>query len=424
MKQKKNKLNWWSILHTVNTGLLIFCTIPSLAQTISSAEPKEWTLLVFMNGHNSLEQFTYSDMKEMEEVGSSDKLNLIVLRDLKSNKISTKMYYVEKGKSTVVYDHKKNIDMGDWKNVVEFFKYVKEHYPAKNYFLDIWNHGGGWKLLKEKGPITRGISTDDGTGHTISTVQLGETLRQIRKLNNDKKIEILGMDACLMQMAEVAYQVRDGAEYIAASEEVEPGDGWAYQGFLGALASHPFMSPVELATAVESEYVRSYNNGSQGKSTVQGSVIATQKLSEAKAALAEYVQIAKELAPSQLKSFQDSVRQTQQFDDDDYKDLIHFLGLAKQKIRDASFERASNQALLAIQSSVVANFVVGSQLKNSYGLSIWIPNTAQYNNKKKDYQNLDWTNDTQWNQLIEKIAIAPKYTNSVIENPAGGNSPR
>jgi hypothetical protein len=39
-------------------------------------------------------------------------------------------------------------------------------------------------------------------------------------------LSIIGADACLMGMLEVAYEWKDRASFFVASEEIEPGDGW------------------------------------------------------------------------------------------------------------------------------------------------------------------------------------------------------
>jgi hypothetical protein len=53
------------------------------------------------------------------------------------------------------------------------------------------------------------------------------------------RIDIVGFDACLMGSLEVAAVVAPYARYMIASEELEPGEGWSYDGF------------TYLATAVE-----------------------------------------------------------------------------------------------------------------------------------------------------------------------------
>src|SRR3989339_1466776 len=123
-----------------------------------------------------------------------------------------------------------NVDMGDYKRVVDFVAWAKTNYPAKRYMLIIWNHGSGW--MDPKGS-PKGISFDDETGNYIRTPQIGLILKEAGK------VDILAFDACLMQMAEVAYEVKDNAQVIVGSEETVPGLGYPYGLFLGAMAKRP-----------------------------------------------------------------------------------------------------------------------------------------------------------------------------------------
>jgi len=44
----------------------------------TSKEDKEWTVMVYLNAKNNLERFGIKDVNEMEMVGSSDKVNIVV----------------------------------------------------------------------------------------------------------------------------------------------------------------------------------------------------------------------------------------------------------------------------------------------------------------------------------------------------------
>ena len=48
------------------------------------------------------------------------------------------------------------------------------------------------------------------------------------KRETGREIDLLGFDACLMNMLEVALSTPGTARFIVGSEELEPGDGWPY----------------------------------------------------------------------------------------------------------------------------------------------------------------------------------------------------
>ena len=377
-------------------------TIQLVLPSLAAAAPaeKEWSIMVFLNGDNNLDSFGTKDMKEMEKVGSDANVNIIVLRDTNSTAITSKIYYVEKGKSTAVKDYKSNIDMGDWHNMVDFFKYVKENYPAKRYLMDIWNHGSGWKF-KNADPLTRGISYDDHSGNHISTPQLREAFGQMKDYNDGRNIDILGMDACLMQMAEVAYEVKDSVDVVVGSEQTEPGDGWPYDKFLEPLVLKPTMDAAELGTVLESEYTKSYNGGSQGTQPAQGSVVSTAKLVSALGAFDEYLDLLIALVPANKSAISSAVSATQKYYYSDYKDIQHFVALLKDGIKTEQFQAASDKLLAQFGEAVIANFVVGSGLGNSKGFSIWLPDKSQYGSKKALYSELKWVADTKWETFLE-----------------------
>ena len=58
-----------------------------------------------------------------------------------------------------------------------------------------------------------------------------------------QKVDILAFDACLMQMLEVSYAVKDHVDIMLASEDIEPGEGWAYYESMAPIAANPEMGP-------------------------------------------------------------------------------------------------------------------------------------------------------------------------------------
>jgi hypothetical protein len=71
---------------------------------------------------------------------------------------------------------------------------------------------------------TRSIASDDMTGNALDMIELHNALRKAG-FTNSKKISVLGFDACLMNLVEVAYEMSTHAKYLVGSEELEPGDG-------------------------------------------------------------------------------------------------------------------------------------------------------------------------------------------------------
>ena len=241
-----------------------------------------WTVMVYVNAKNNLEKFGLGDVNEMEKVGSTDKVKIAVELGRISGYDSSdgdwkgqRRYIIKKDNDTgkitspVLQDIPK-ADMGDWKHLVDFVAWAKKNAPAQHYMLVVWNHGSGWdKAHRASGIVINGISYDDETGNHMSTPDLGQALAAMGKT------DIYASDACLMAMAEVAYQIKDYTDYIVGSEETEPGDGYTYDTLLGPLAAKPTMASLELAKLAAQAYTAHYSQSGEGatQSAVQSATL-------------------------------------------------------------------------------------------------------------------------------------------------------
>ena len=101
--------------------------------------PAEWTWIVYLAGDNNLQGAGDDDLKEMQEVGSSEHLNLIVQFDTEVK--GTTRYRVDKGGLTTI-EEMPGVDTGDPKVLAEFISWTIAKYPARRYLVDIWNAKG------------------------------------------------------------------------------------------------------------------------------------------------------------------------------------------------------------------------------------------------------------------------------------------
>jgi len=80
------------------------------------------------------------------------------------------------------------------------------------------------------------IAFDDSSLDFLDNAKLQQAFREAEEQTR-QKVSLIGMDACLMSMVEVAYQLRANANYMVGSQEVEPLSGWPYTAILGSLTS-------------------------------------------------------------------------------------------------------------------------------------------------------------------------------------------
>ena len=207
--------------------VLAFAAAPAYAD--ENTEPgrpalKEWTILVFLNGHNDLDSYGAMNVNAMERVGSSPGVNIVV-QWASLDFSTTKRILVQKDNdeanvtSPMVHDPGLQ-DMGDYRSLVNFVRWAKENYPAKHYFIDVWNHGSGWhkRFPGASRAPDKDISFDDRFDSHITTKELGQAMAEIKTVLG-QKVDIYGSDACLMAMAEVAGEMVDSVRVFIGAEE-------------------------------------------------------------------------------------------------------------------------------------------------------------------------------------------------------------
>ena len=357
----------------------------------SSKVDKEWTIMVYVNGKNNLEPYALKDMNEMEKIGSTDKVNVVTETGLISGYgtlpwTGTARFLIKKDADTnkvtsPILQNLGKSDMGDYKNVVAFVKWAQTNYPAKHYMLVVWNHGAGW--IKSRSPeVTKGISYDDETGNHINTPQMGLMMKAIGK------IDVYGSDACLMQMPEVDYEIKDFVDYIVGSEETEPGDGYTYDLLLGPLVKNPTMSSMELGKLAVNAYADHY--GTQDHTQ---SLVSSAKLNGLVAPVNAFVKAA--MAANEKALIKTAMSGAQAYAYAENKDLWHFLSLYSASSKDANVKAAAKALQTYLTGDLVLLNRVNANYSDSHGLAIYMPN---YTNSS--YNALAWASASQWDEFI------------------------
>ena len=200
---------------------------------LKSNPEKDLTIMVYMVGSDleSNGKAASRDIIEMCESGLTNKnVNLVVYTggaktwwiNVPAN-CNNYLVYNGGGDFNIYSDQEKN--MGEADTLSGFMNEVKSKYPAKDYALICWDHGGGPlmgygldELYKDPDGV---IDTDHLTLDEMSSA-LSESGF------NTKKLKFIGFDACLMSSIEVAEMCSNYAETLIASPETEPGSGWDY----------------------------------------------------------------------------------------------------------------------------------------------------------------------------------------------------
>jgi hypothetical protein len=251
---------------------------------------REWTVLVFMNGKNSLEADALDNFHSMAEIGSSEQVTFLAELGRPAKRHYTKAdggwsgvyrFYLKKSTLPTPKEAEMNVaaagestDMGKPEALSSFIRWGKLKYPARRYMLVIWNHGQGWRfelarnssarLLSPRAPSSsaplggfRAVSQDDDTGSILFNREIQDV---VMKEFGPKGLSVLGFDACLMAMAESAYAFAPSTEVLVSSEELEPASGWHYSKWMNQLTSNPTMSNADLGRVIVEMYRAQYGN--------------------------------------------------------------------------------------------------------------------------------------------------------------------
>ncbi len=419
--------------------------------TSKAATARNWTIMVYLAGDNNLDSAGVVDLNEMKTVGTSDKIAVLAQFDRAGNKEATTRYCLKKG-TPLAGDAVQTLgetNTGDPKVLGDFVTWGVTNYPANHYLLVLWNHGAGWDdanlyqgdvfsgatppVSRKNQPVTtrgadagakpiafaqaragvsrtkralfrttvetavkqRGIAFDDQAQDFLDNVELKKVMTTIKK-KLKRKIDILGMDACLMSMLEVYYQMRDIAEFSVGSEESEPGEGWPYDRILKALAAKPAMTPAELSKTIVSQYLASYKaTDSVTQSAVNLSVL--KPLATAVSGLATVLKSV--LTDTASRTALINARaQVQEYSRpyDDYCDLLDLCDLIDKGITNPAVKAACNAVRQAAATAIVASGYKGTAVDNSRGISIYFPKRSL----SPLYKTLDFTKQSSWDEFL------------------------
>ena len=210
------------------------------------------TVMVYMCGTDleSKAGMATADLQEMLDAEISDKVNVIVetggASQWQNNVISNQANQIYRVTGQGLQQVVKNFgrkSMVSSSTLAEFIQYCTAHYPADRYLLVMWDHGGG---------SLNGYGYDQLYPNTSMTLdKIGTALR-----SGGCRFDVVGFDACLMATLENAIVLEPYADYMIASEEVEPGTGWYYTGWLSALSRNTSLPTTDLGKVVIDDYVK------------------------------------------------------------------------------------------------------------------------------------------------------------------------
>jgi len=345
----------------------------------------QWTYMVYMGADNNLSPAGIQDLNEMETVGSTRDLAIVVQAEFSSQysqgvPTDTRRFLVQNDNDTGSVNLGAgtsigNVDMGKPETLKAFIQWAAQNYPAEHYVLVIWDHGAGWKesSLGISSKIYRGAVQDETSGSFMSLPDLAKAVKEA-----GVQMDVINFDSCLMAMYEVAYEFKGLVSYMVFSEESEPGAGDPYDTILGDLKKNTGMTAQTLAQTIVEKFDASYANDGREKTTK--SAIDMSKIE------ALHVKI-KELAATlsgdsaAAVTVQAAQGNTKVYAYESNHDLYDFCSYLNQKLAGTA-QTVTGEIMTLVDDMVIANKTnPDADAGSNHGLAIYIPKADQTNNE-------------------------------------------
>ncbi len=196
----------------------------------SKADPGYCTVLVYMDGSDLESDYgmAASDLQEMQEaVAKIDhegrQIHIVVEAggspQWQYEPMQDKQYgrFCITGQGVSEVEELVPRDMGRPDTLTDFIRYGTQSYPAEHYGLICWNHGAGQ---------IEGFGND--VNFEESSLSIDELHSALAHAALPSPFDFIGMDACLMGNLELVCTLQKNADYLIASEELEPQYGYDY----------------------------------------------------------------------------------------------------------------------------------------------------------------------------------------------------
>jgi hypothetical protein len=359
---------------------------------ITTPHRKARSLLLYIAGDNDLSDAGLRDISELCEEGSAPNVHVGVEIDTRGEYSGSIRYEITEpdfeGKAhRTVIERLQESDSGKPRTLMSFINWGMKRFPAEETALVIGGHGDGFRRRR------RSIALDEG-GSALDMPEIEYVFKRC-KIGDKNKLGILGFDACLMGMLDIAYHFSNYTRILVGSQEVEPGDGWPYEKVLQHLKHSQSIECA--AKGIINSYIRHYvaeavTNVTQSAIDLSKTRSAMQALSALGHGLSNYLKNS-DNNPEYLQRLQSLRHTTQSFSVAEYVDAIHFaeqLSLLEEPV----IKNLAEYLITKLNACIIFNRNLGREVQHANGLSIWFPAaTFSYAVNRSRYINLNGTKE-------------------------------
>lgn len=419
---------------------------------MSSDAPKKnyrWTVMVYLAGDNNLTDECVYALTQMKEVEGLDEAGICVLAqfDPKGGRLSSHRYKISPASrnpamsddyqtwidSPTKFKHDDYEDFaakrrkrsqnrnkqreletntGSPVTLFNFVTWAVEEHAADNYMLVLSGHGGG----TEKGYLLR----DENPADSLTMWEMQVALDAIHDAHDNLVIDILGMDSCMMTMAEVSHQLKERARIMVGSEGYSPIAGWPFKPVLTKMREVLEQITDEdyerrrekerraIADAIVKEYVNYYVDYSIGGLSVEQASLdlgKTTVLTTAIDNLAEVLSAQLERNDSQFtKDLVFAHWRAQSYNGERFVDIYDFCELLRDNCASEEVRIICQRVLDTENAFVTSSCYSGPTYQHSHGVSIYFP----WAEIDPDYSDVRFGRTSKWVKFLEAYVVATR----------------
>lgn len=230
-KKKQRRKNIILAICMIVLGISFIITGLTLSKkSIFYSNKGKRTVMIYMIG-SDLESKYLAGTKDIDEIIDSsidfNDINILIYtggskkwhnENIPNDKHG--LFEIDSDGLKLIEEYDNNGTMLDKDNLLFLLNYGYENYDTEFYDLILWDHGAG--------PIY-GYGYDEYNKlESMSIKDIKDALNESQFIG-EKKLELIGFDACLMSSIEIASMLSNYSDYMVASQEFEPGSGWNYR---------------------------------------------------------------------------------------------------------------------------------------------------------------------------------------------------
>ena len=377
--------------------LLVAIVLVCVAAPVAQAAGKAWTVMVYIDGDNNLEDYVVKDIEtELSALGSNASVNVVALADRgpgydtsRGDWQTTKVFYCTQGMladaASAVADWGER-NMGDPQTLVDFVTYTKTNYPATNYLLVFWDHG----YMTFQGYTSR----DDTSADAL------DELEQVAAMTTAGPVSVVAWDMCNRQMLEVGADWQPFAAAMAGSESYTNWEGIQYDAVISAIRGNPALTPQQVSDKVASTAL--------GDSDTFSSVALDSRFTTLMSAVDQWAAALQTGLPVYKSAYLSARRSTVSYYSVAF-DLWQLASNMKAKVADPTIKARCDAVMAAAAACTTYNWTsTNKQFNKSKGLMVWMPSTRQQLTPYSAtdftyYRTLRLSTQTAWDEFLAAL---------------------